>query len=313
VTGSARRALGIVALAVVLAVGCTVAGFWQWHRGEQRERAIHTVIANYTADPVTLDALLTAPDAPLPAEDAWRPVVLEGTYVPGATVLLRNRPVAGTPSFHLLAPFTVAAPGTAFDGAVVVVDRGWVPIGTDASGDVEVPEPPSCTVTLEVRVRPAERRSDRDAPAGQAHSIFPAQVLGSAGLAPETVVAGTYASLVSESPPPAVVPGPLAAPSTDYGPHRSYALQWWVFALGGLVAFGVIAYREWRGLGADDAPSDDDAPADDDAARSVPAGTRPARPRPARSRRPTAEEEEDALIDAQDALAATQASETRSR
>ncbi|NLF05383.1 MAG: SURF1 family protein [Actinomycetales bacterium] len=319
VTGSVRRALGIVALAIVLAIGCTFAGFWQWQRGEDRERAIRTVIANYTAGPVTLDALLGTPDTPLPAEDAWRPVILEGEYVPGATVLLRNRPVAGTPSFHLLAPFTVTAPGTRFDGAVIVVDRGWIPIGTDASGDVEIPDPPSGTVTLEVRVRPAERVSDRAAPAGQAHSIFPAQVVGSAGLAPEAVVAGAYASLVSESPPPAVVPGLLDAPSTDYGPHRSYALQWWVFALGGLVAFGVIAFREWRGeADDDDVPADDGAPQVTESptelaapARTKPASTKPARTKQVRQRRrPTAEEEEDALLDAQEVA---QASETRSR
>ena len=114
--------------------------------------------------------------------------------------------------------------------------------------------------------------------------------MGSIGLEAGELVEHAYGSLVSEDPPPAVVPGALPAPSTDYGPHRSYAMQWWVFGLGALVGFGILARRELR----DPAEVELEAP----------------RPRRERRRR-TAEEEEDALIDAQ-ALGA-QASDTSSR
>ncbi len=307
-SSSARRAVGLVVAAVAVAVGCTFAGFWQWHRGEDRERAVQILVENYSAEPVAIDALLDSPAATLAPTDTWRPVTLTGAYVEGSTILLRNRPVAGTPSFHLLAPFTVTVPGSPFDGAVLVVDRGWVPIGADASDAASVPEPPPGTVTVEVRLRPAERASTRDAPSGQAHSIAPVPVLTAAALDPGSAVANVYGSLVAESPPPAVVPGALASPSTDYGPHRSYAMQWWVFALGALGGFGMLAFREWRGPRSEGEDADDGAPT-----TTAPAGptrapgagpTSPAKPR--RSRRPTAEEEEDALIDAQ-------ASETRSR
>jgi len=314
VSPTARRVVGLVVVAVAVAVGCTFAGFWQWHRGEDRERAVRILVANFSAEPVAIDALLDSPAATLATTDAWRPVTLTGRYAEGSTVLLRNRPVAGTPSFHLLAPFTVEAPGSDFDGAVLVIDRGWVPMGADASAAASVPEPPPGTVAVEVRLRPAERASTRGAPAGQAHSIAPGPVVAAAGIEHGPVVANAYGSLVEEVPAPTVVPGALALPSTDYGPHRSYAMQWWVFALGALAGFGMLAYREWRGPRSDGEDADDGAPTTTaptgpagptDPGRAGTGDTPPAKPRRQR-RRPTAEEEEDALIDAQ-------ASETRSR
>ena len=284
---SASRVLGLVLVALLVAAGCTFAGFWQWQRGEDRERDVEILRGNFSATPVAIDAILESPTAPLASTDTWRPVTLEGRYVEDSTVLLRNRPVSGSPAFHLLAPFTIDAPGSSFDGAVLVVDRGWVPLGQDAAGAASVPEPPTGDVSIEVRLRPAERESPRTAPPGQSHSIAPAPVLASTGLGTDSLVAQAYGSLVEESPAPAVVPGALDLPSTDFGPHRSYAMQWWVFALGALVGFGILASRELRGAVSADEPA-------------------PSAPERRQRRRPTAEEEEDALIDAQ-------ASETRSR
>jgi cytochrome oxidase assembly protein ShyY1 len=42
-------------------------------------------------------------------------------------------------------------------------------------------------------------------------------------------------------------PRRLAAPALDDGPHLSYALQWFGFALIGLVGAGVVAHRARRG------------------------------------------------------------------
>ena len=304
---SARRVAGLVAVAVLVAVGCTFAGFWQWQRGEDRERDVATLRTNFSAPAVPLDEIVDAPTSELAEAEAWRPVTVTGRYLDGATVLLRNRPVDGRPAFHLLATFEVDAPGSTLDGSLLVVDRGSIPIGSDATGEVEVPAPPTGEVTIEVRVRPAERESSRTAPPGQAHSIHPEQVVATA-LArtdrPGAVVSRVYGSLVVESPAPAVAPGPLPLPSTDYGPHRSYAMQWWMFAAGALVGFGILAWRERR---AED--PDDDASRDEGV--SSPAPVRVSR----RRRRPTAEEEEDALIDAQasETRIDAQASETRSR
>ncbi|QCB95319.1 SURF1 family protein [Cellulomonas shaoxiangyii] len=295
-----RRALGLLALAVVVAVVCTFLGRWQWHRHVARSEAIAVVEANYAAAAVDLDEVVPDPDAPLPADDAWRAVTVTGRYLPDATVLLRNRPVAGSPSYHVLVPLLVtdAAPdrfGTpAGAGRVLVVDRGWVPTGQDGSAGVDVPAPPAGDVRVTVRLRPGEAASDRDAPAGQVQAIAPAQVLAAGGDAVPADAApyAAYGGLLEEQPAPAETLGALPAPSTAPGSHLSYAFQWWVFALGGLVAFSVAARREWRdAAGLPDGSPDAGGPAD------------PAAPAPAaaRRRRPPGRDEvdEDAEIDAQ--------------
>ena len=48
-------------------------------------------------------------------------MTLNGEYLPDSDVLLRNRPVDGTPAYHVVAPFREDSAG-----AVLLVDRGWV-------------------------------------------------------------------------------------------------------------------------------------------------------------------------------------------
>ena len=262
----------MVAAAVGIALACTGLGLWQWHRHETRSAAIAVVEANYRADPVPLDAVLAAPEDRLAPDEVWRPVRVTGRYDAAGTVLLRNRPVAGRPAFHVLVPFLVPQP----DGrdAVLVVDRGAITTDT-AAADVPVP---TGAVELVVRLRADEPPSSRDAPAGQVQAISVGQVLSAAGPRTEARPAyAAYGALVSEDPPAADALGPLPVPSTDPGSHLSYAMQWWTFALGALVGFSVLARRELA------------APAEPGAA--------PARPR--RRRTPSAEDVEDALIDAQ--------------
>lgn len=250
-----RRAAGLLVAAVVVAVACTFLGRWQWHRHVDRAAAIAVVEANYAAAAVDLADVVADPAAALPEADAWRSVQVRGRYLDDATVLLRNRPVDGTPAYHALVPLLVtdAAPRAAGDpvasGHVLVVDRGWVPTGADGSVDVEVPAPPAGEVTVTVRLRPGEATSRRDAPPGQVQAIAPAQVLAAGGVDADPYAA--YGALVREDPAAAEPLGALSAPSTDPGSHLSYAFQWWVFALGGFVAFVVAARRELASAPAD--------------------------------------------------------------
>ena len=294
-----RRALVLALVAVLVGVTCTFLGRWQWDRHEARDAAIAVVQANYAAAPVDLADVVPDPDALLPDSDAWRAVQVRGRYLPGSTVLLRNRPVNGVPSYHVLVPLLVtdAAPGDfgapVDAGRVLVVDRGWVPMGEDGSAEVDVPPPPPGEVTVTVRVRPGEAATDRRAPDAQVQAIAPAQVLAAGGVDGDPYAA--YGGLLEEDPAAASVLGGLPAPSTDPGSHLSYAFQWWVFALGGLLALGVAARREWTSVGG---RADDVAPPP------------PPRPRRARGRD---EIDEDAEVEAAEVGARGQASAMRSR
>lgn len=288
-----RRQWVTLALGVVVLVAlCLVAGRWQWHRYESRTAQIETVEANYDAAPVPVDALLDGPGAVVADGDVWRPVLLEGRYVADATVLLRNRPVGGQPGYHVLVPFETD------DGLVVVVDRGFVPLGADGSAPDDVPAPPAGDVTVTARLRADEPASSRGAPAGQVQAISTAQVLaagpdGAAWADGRTV--GAYGALAAEEPAPATSPVALPAPDLDPGSHLSYAFQWCVFAIGAVAGFLVLVRRERR----ESSVSAGDLLA---AAPELDAATGGATARPVRAprvRRASAEEEEDALIDAQ--------------
>jgi cytochrome oxidase assembly protein ShyY1 len=277
-----------------------------------RDGAIAVVETNWSADPVPLDAVLPSSDAPLTDADLWQRVTVVGHYASDGTVLLRNRPVNGTPAYHVLVPFVVedASAGTAADptqaGTVLVVDRGWVPPGSDGSVDVTPPAAPEGTITLTARLRHDEPASSRDAPAGQVQAISAEQVLAAGGVEGETY--GAYVAMTAEDPSVDPVPGTLAAPSTDPGSHLSYAFQWWTFALGGLVAFCLGARRELQdgraALDADE-PAPVAAPVTVDGVELWPTRDTP-RPRRApsapdvpRRRGGRDEDAEDALIDAQ--------------
>ena len=277
-----RRAAALVAAAVGLALVCTVLGSWQWQRHHERSAAIALVEANYHADPVPLAEVLQSPGDTLADDKVWTPVRVTGRYRPEQTVLLRNRPVESRPGYHVLVPFVVAGGETAADdeaaaddgGGVLLIDRGWVP--TDVSPD-DAP-PPAGDVEVVVRLRADEPPSGRDAPAGQVQAIAVPQVLAAAGADPGTPTYRAYGALVREEPAAERPLGALPRPSTDPGSHLSYALQWWTFALGSLVGFSILARRELV----------------------APAEPAPGEPGPPRRRRgPSAEDVEDALIDAQ--------------
>lgn len=269
-----RRWLGGFSLAVVVAIGCVLLGSWQLDRREQRQERNALVTDNYDRPPVPLDDVLPGAASPLPAGTEYTPVTLDGRYLPESALLLRNRPLDGLPGHHSLVPFQTGA------GDVVLVDRGWVPVGSTGAGPDDVPPPPVGDVEATVRLRPGEGLSTRGAPPGQLQRIdldAAADLLAADGTPP--LHTGAYGVLAVERPAAAVAPTTLPRPAVDEGPHLSYSLQWFVFALGALVGFVVLVRR----TAGDDAADRGEAP------RPV---TRP------RRARPSPEDEEDALLDA---------------
>lgn len=268
-----RRWLGGLALAIVVAIGCVLLGTWQLDRREQRLERNALVTGNYDLPPAALDDVLPEAVSPLPPGTEYTPVALEGRYLAGSGLLLRNRPLDGLPGYHTLVPFQTD------DGDVVLVDRGWIPVGSTGAAPDDVPTPPAGEVEATVRLRPGQGRSEREAPQGQLQRIDLVAVAGllRAEGAP-AMHTGAYGVLAAEQPAPAGAPTTLPRPTIDEGPHLSYSLQWFVFALGSLVGFVVLVRR---------------TAGDEATASGAPAG--PVAPR--RSR-PSAEAEEDALLDA---------------
>jgi len=60
------------------------------------------------------------------------------------------------------------------------------------------------------------------------------------------IVEEFYVSLSTEDPASQFTPLPLERPVLDEGPHRSYAFQWFVFALMGFFAYFWLLREEYR-------------------------------------------------------------------
>lgn len=260
------RWFGWLALVMALAAACTALGLWQLDRRDQAAATVGSVEANYDRQPIGYAPALF--DS-FRESIEWTPVQLTGVYDSANQRIVRNRPLNGRPGYELLVPLKLQ------DGTAVVINRGWLPIGNEEAGRPDdIPAAPVGEVTVTARVRPGEPALDRSAPAGQLASIhLPAY----AEQLDYPLHTAAYGLLAEETPAPAAAPLAPAKPAIDLGPHLSYSMQWFAFGILLFVGLGYAARQQYR----IDHEDELEAPA--------------ARVR----RRPTAEEEEDAILDAQ--------------
>jgi cytochrome oxidase assembly protein ShyY1 len=269
------RWLGYVAMAVVFAVVCCMLGAWQFQRRAEARAAIDVVEANYEESPRPVDEVLSTLEAYEPSQQ-WTPVLLHGEYLEDEQLLARNRPLGGQPGFEVLTPLQLD------DGTVFIVDRGWVAVGSRQDTPDVVPAPPAGEVTVVARLKAGEPTlPGRTAPAGtnQIATVHLDEVAERLQLPTYT---GAYGLVASEKPAPAETPVATVKPEPDEGPHLSYALQWYVFALIGFIGLGWAMREEYRVVNAAD-PLEKERAADRARRRSL--------------KKPTDAETEDAILD----------------
>ncbi len=230
-----RESIGLWLMALVFATACVFLGRWQLHRYQDKHDKAELVSRNYDAPPVPLRRLLPSPTAPFAASLQWRQVRAQGTYEPADTLLVRNRPHRGQGAQGVYG-YEVLVPLRLDDGAVLLVDRGWLPNGTrgndpGAAPDA-VPPPPRGRVQVLARLKPTEPAREQRLPPGQVASIAVRQI----GAHLRLPVYPAYAVLTRESPSVTPAPALLDPPVTsgNEGINASYAVQWLLFALLGL-------------------------------------------------------------------------------
>ena len=210
---------------------------WQLGKNEALVERNEHISAAFEHDPEPLTSRVGA-DGSLGADAEWSRVVATGHYT-GDDVLLRLRPVDGTPAFQVLTPFVLD------DGRAIVVHRGWV----KAENSTQVPavEPaPTGEVTITGLLRADEGEHPNPPMHEQGYdmvySISPAQVGSLTG----TDVVSPYLQLLGEE---AGVLDPIPLPQLETGNHLSYGLQWILFGLAapaGLIYFLYSDSRERR-------------------------------------------------------------------
>jgi cytochrome oxidase assembly protein ShyY1 len=276
--------LGYLLLAAIFATACVFLGRWQMDRRAETLAEINRVTSNYSATPIPF-AEAEMQFSRLDADKEWTQVELKGRYDVGGERVVRNRPLNGQPGYEVVVPFKLNT------GQTVIVDRGWLPIGNNTPGHPDsVPEPPAGEVTVVVRLKPGEPELQRGAPDGQLASIDLPAYAGQLGY---PVLTGAYGQLASETPAAATMPAPFPKPSVEEGTHLSYSLQWFAFGVLMFVGFGYAARQQARNAEIDA----EDASADGTPEYAMATARR--RPVPRKRKNPTAEEEEDAILDAQ--------------
>jgi cytochrome oxidase assembly protein ShyY1 len=220
---------------VAAIVGMVAAGFWQLDRLAERKDFNRDVREQSQRAPIDLTSVLDDFDAGTldPSTAEWLPVTVSGTYVPDQVVEFNNSQ-GGQAGDNVLTALVSDADVT------VIVNRGFIPLGID------VPPPPATEVDVVGYVRPSEVRSrggltdaDDGEPLTEIRRIdiprlaqqFPGEV------------APVYVQLIDSDPDIEVGdPAPVVLPELDNGPHLSYAIQWFIFAI--CVAVGwVLAVR----------------------------------------------------------------------
>lgn len=213
-----RRARDLLGLAVALGVAaaCVRLGFWQLDRLHERRARNAVVLAARQRPPLELTGAVS-PDS---ARD--RRVRARGTYDFDHERLWRARSYEGTPGVSLITPLRLA------DGSAVLLDRGWVPSPDAFHVDQRAYRDPAGADVVGLALDAPRGRGDVD-PQRLADSLpYP--------LAP---------FILQELPPyrPTAVPPSLPrrwpAPDLGDGPHLSYAIQWFSFAM--IIVVGSIA------------------------------------------------------------------------
>lgn len=233
-----RRWLGYLALVLVFAVVCCCLGIWQWNRREEALAAIDRLESNYDRTPVALaDALEDTDDYAL--DQQWTPVEVTGTYLVDEQLLLRGRVRDTSVGFDVVVPFLTT------DGTILYVDRGWLPPGDAPDEPESDPATPTGEVTIVARLRGDEGAiAGRGAPEGQIASVDLTELASDHD---EPVHTGAYGLLATEDGEEPSDVALAQRPVLDEGPHLSYCLQWFVFALLGFVALLWALRKEHRG------------------------------------------------------------------
>lgn len=229
-------------LVTLLAAGVMVRlGFWQLDRLHQRQERNAAISTARSADPRAAGELIpAAPDrAPSPRAE-WTRVAITGSYDADGTILIRQR------TFDEGVGFEVVVPLHGDDGVTYLVDRGYVLTEAEADQVPEIPAPPSGVVTVTGSVKRfysasgAATRVERVDGHRSVRALSPTVLSEALGYQ----LAGGYIQAVEEQPAAGESITRIPFPALDDGPHLSYAVQWWLFALLTVGGFAYLARRE---------------------------------------------------------------------
>ncbi|MFZ4516777.1 MAG: SURF1 family protein [Microthrixaceae bacterium] len=233
-----------------LIIACIGLGFWQKARWELHRDEAAQLEARATAAPVALDEVVPpgTPPGDVPEKVRFTRVEVAGTYDGAAEVAVRGRSLDGAPGSWVLTPLVRA------DGTAVAVVRGWIPLVDPRTPTAPFPgsQPPTGPVTVTGTVQLTQEKGTFGAtdPASGTLRELSRVDLARFGRQVGQPLAPVWVQLDGQQPPqpggiaslPRPVPVDVPSPSQNF----SYMMQWWFFALIGLVGYPLILRRVAR-------------------------------------------------------------------
>jgi len=232
----APRWLAAHVVVVVVAVVFVNLGLWQLGRLEERQLENTVGEARYLADPIALNDLLAATQASDVDSLEYRRVIVDGAFIPSQEVLIRSQVYRGEAGFHVITPLLHRS-------GVVLVNRGWVPLVLDQVPVTQAP-PPVGKVEVRGWLSLTEERGPLgpEDPAGGRLTTMNRIDIDRIQQQIISPLAPLVINLLEDGE--AGIPIAIAAPTfEDEGPHLAYAIQWFGFALIGIVGYFFLIRR----------------------------------------------------------------------
>jgi len=204
-----RRDVVAAAGALLIAAACLRLGVWQLDRLAQRRDRNAQLAARLALPPLQVATRNISADSA-----RQRRVVARGRYDFARERVWPGRSFEGTPGVALVTPLRLP------DGSEVLVDRGWVPSPDAFHVDREAYREPDTATVAGLALVPPRGRGDVDP-------------------------TGFLPFVIQQEGPPAAggLPRRWPPPALDNGPHLSYAIQWFSFAVIVLVGTAALLRR----------------------------------------------------------------------
>lgn len=220
-----RRDAVAAAGALVIAAVCVRLGVWQLDRLEQRRARNAEIEQVMRGAPVPLRSLAAPPER-------LSRVTVSGRPDYGHEVALTGRTRNGSPGVNIVTPVRVAGTDTA-----VLVNRGWV-YSPDAS-QVEFSRwREADSLTFSGYVDTLQTGGTAPSAAGLQMRVLDRKRI--AAEVPYPIASHYVIALSDGGTQSQTTPVRLPLPALDEGPHKSYAIQWFSFAI--IAIAGTLGY-----------------------------------------------------------------------
>ncbi|OYO08451.1 SURF1 family cytochrome oxidase biogenesis protein [Enemella evansiae] len=229
------RWVALLLFATVMAVTFVNLGEWQLRRLEERREQNRIVVTNDAAPVRDFEQVFTKR---ITDADQWQRVRVRGTFDTSQQFQVRYRANNSEPGYEIVTPLRTES------GQVLLVDRGFIPVPRGQRIPDTLPPAPTGPVEVVGHVRRDEQ--------GKSTAIDPVnnqvRLINSGAIAkalPYPVVNG-YLSAITVQPEQTGGLQPLSLPDLGEGPHLSYAIQWFLFTVIGVVGLVVLIRGDIR-------------------------------------------------------------------